>query len=1113
MRDDIIRAFSVFFLRLIRKVLCFPMRFDLQPIHAVKAVLSELEQCTSRHVEVAGPWGTAKTLVAVQTAEALGVPVCVLTADRAEAEAVFEDLATFAGEERVVSFPAWEVLPTDAMDPADDIVAERMNTLKRLVVSAERGETLHVVMPVRALLQYVVRRTDLSSQSVGFKVGLEYNLEETIAKLTGMGYERELMVEQRGQMSVRGGIFDVFPISSELPYRIEFFGDEIESIRRFEPETQRSVGPADKFQVLPRSEKRLLREAAAAAGMLTAVTDYLAPNALICVDEPTSVGAEARRIAGQFENSPFFMTIEEAHTHLEAFLRLSVAQIAYERTQDVPRVAAPIRSLTSWQPPAADFWQQLEQWDAADYTVVLLCNNAGERRRLHELLDERGYRLGDQRFDLRVELGRIRAGFVSEDDKLAVLSEREIFGRHYVRRTRRRFEAGAAITSFSDLRAGDYVVHAHHGIGRYLGLRRFEGKAGDFMALQYSGGDKLYVPVTHIDQVQKYTGGDGSVPKIDKLGGATWARTKSRVRKAVHDMTDELVKLYAARESQEGRAFSQDTPWQVEFEDAFQYDETPDQDRAIAEVKEDMQAPRPMDRLICGDVGFGKTEVALRAAFKAVMDGAQVAVLAPTTVLVQQHYATFSERLADYPVSVEALSRFASPAQQKRTIERIRSGEVDIVVGTHRLLGKDIAFKNLGLLVIDEEQRFGVAQKERLKQMRTHVDVITMSATPIPRTLNLSLMGARDMSLINTAPNDRLPIHTCIEVYDEGLIKEAVERELDRQGQVFFVHNRVQTILPFVGLVRRLVPHARVAVGHGQMPEHELERVMYAFIHHEIDVLVCTTIIGSGIDIPNANTIIINNAGGFGLSELYQLRGRVGRYKHRAFAYLLVPGERALTEDAQRRLKALEEFSTLGAGFRIAMRDLEIRGCGNILGGEQHGHIAAVGYETYVQLIQEAVADLKGQPIRRRTLPPFELAVDAYIPGEYVASEAQKITLYKRIAGAESVEEVEELRQELGDRFGKPPSPVQRLLDVMRVRAHAADVGAKRLLGAKQAVSVEFETARFFTRKARNALEQQFGSRLTFSSQDKPAVMLQLDPDRDDPIQAAEDLVKALAQV
>ncbi|MBN2307609.1 MAG: transcription-repair coupling factor [Candidatus Hydrogenedentes bacterium] len=1065
-------------------------------------------------IEVVGAWGSAKSLIAIQVADALERPLLLVTPNRIESEAAFEDALTFAGEARCALFPAWEVLPTDAMAPSDDIVAERMNTLMRLAAAAESGERLVVVAPARALLQHVPQPTGLAEGTLSLSVGEEHDLEDLIRRLAESGYERELMVEQRGHMSVRGGIFDIFPISSELPCRIEFFGDEIESIRRFEPETQRSVDHIDTITIPPRSEKRLLAKDAHRDGPAASLTDYLPDNALVAVDEPAAVVDEAFKVTEQFADEPAFMAWNDLHARLNRFTRLSLAQVAYTGARNAPRFSVVTGSMTSWQGHADDFWDRLQRWDADGYTVVILAANSGERRRLKELVEEHGYRPGHDPFDLRIEIGRLRAGFSSPQDRLAILSEREIFGRHYVRRTRRRFEASAAITTFSDLKAGDFVVHIHHGIGRYLGLKRFAGKAGDFLAIQYSGGDKLYVPVTSIDAVQKYVGGDGALPKIDKLGGATWARTKSRVKKAVRDMTEELLRLYAARESQEGRAFSDDTPWQAEFEESFEYDETPDQARAIVDVKGDMQSPRPMDRLVCGDVGYGKTEVALRAAFKAVVGNTQVALLCPTTVLAEQHYLTFSERLADYPVTVEMLSRFRSPAEQKRTVERLKSGEVDIVIGTHRLVSKDIQFKNLGLVIIDEEQRFGVAQKERLKHLRATVDVLTMTATPIPRTLNLALLGARDMSVINTAPNDRLPVHTCIHHFDERLIEEAIRRELARQGQVFFVHNRVRTILPFADLVSKLVPGVRLGVAHGQMPEGELERIMTRFIHGAIDVLVCTNIIGSGLDIPNANTIIINNADHFGLAELYQLRGRVGRYKHRAFAYLLVSGDRALTEDAQKRLKALEEFSTLGSGFRIAMRDLEIRGCGNLLGGEQHGHIAAVGYETYTQLLMDAVAELKGAPAKRRLLPPCEIAIDAFIPGEYVPSEAQKITLYKRMTAANSIEDVEEMQDEIRDRFGAPPRPVQRLLAVMRTRALGADAGASRIVAGKGGVTVEFDTGHALTRQNRNTLAQEFGDLLEFAWQDTPSATLRVSSESpEDMLKAAQHLLTAIADL
>ncbi|GMV94957.1 MAG: transcription-repair-coupling factor [Candidatus Hydrogenedentota bacterium] len=1083
-----------------------------RPLPRLDFVDDVLRHLKGGDVEVVGPWGSGKTLCALQAAE--DRPLLIVAPGRIEAEGIFEDLLTFDDPERCALFPAWEVLPTDLMAPADDIVAERMNTLKRLLTARDGGEAMRVVAPVRSLMQYVIQRDRLAQQTVSLAVGEERDLEELVMQLTKMGYERELMVEQRGQMSLRGGIFDVFPISSELPYRLEFFGDEIESIRRFEPETQRSVNSVDAFTLLPRSEKSQLAASAQESGPRASLLDYLPKDALIAIDEPVNVRDEARKLGSQLADSPYFMSADDLESLIASRTRLSIAQVPFDGREDARRVSASMRALAGWQGHNEEFWKQLQVWDRERYTVVLLCANSGERKRLHELMEEQGYRIGHDAFDVRIEMGRLRAGFASTGDRVAVLSEREMFGRHYTRRTRRRFEAGTALTAFSDLKAGDYIVHQQHGIGRYFGLKRFEGKAGDFLAVQYTGGDKLYVPVTHIDMIQKYTGGDGATPKMDKLGGATWARTKARVKKAVRDMTEDLLKLYAARESREGHAFTTDTPWQVEFEEAFEYDETPDQARAIVDVKRDMESPRPMDRLVCGDVGYGKTEVAMRAAFKAVMDGKQVAVLVPTTVLAEQHYLNFSERFADFPIKVEMLSRFRSAKELKGTVERMKSGEVDVVVGTHRLVSKDVQFKNLGLVIIDEEQRFGVAHKERLKQLRTTVDVLTLSATPIPRTLNMSLLGVRDMSVINTAPNDRLPIHTCIEHFDEQLIQEAIQRELAREGQVFYVHNRVQTILSVAQMVRKLAPGAKIAVGHGQMPEKELEQVMTSFMRKEVDILVCTTIIGSGLDIPNANTIIIDNASYFGLAELYQLRGRVGRYKHRAFAYLLVPGDRVLSEDAQKRLKALEEFSTLGSGFRIAMRDLEIRGCGNILGGEQHGQIATVGYETYTQLIAETVAELKGEPVRRRTLPLFEVAVDAFIPEQYVPSEAQKITLYKRIVGIQNEDEVDEMEAELADRFGKPPAPVKRLLAIMRVRALGGEAGVKRIVASSGAVSVELESGQALSRGRRETLSQEFGGRLDFAWSENPSITIKLQQDGgEDPIKVAEQLTRAMAEL
>ncbi len=1079
----------------------------LRELDVVRAAAALTPKNRADGIEIVGPWGSAKALVAVQLAKAAGASLLYLTAGRIESESAMDDLCAFAGEDDCAVLPAWEVLPTDAMQPADDIVAERMTALQHMANALEDETPIYASVSVRSFLQPVVRRDTLTSETVRMKVGGEYDLEAIVEQLVDMGYERELMVEQRGELSVRGGIFDVFPISGELPFRIEFFGDEVESIRRFEPETQRSVDTLDQVSILPRSEKELLRGQSKGGTSLTPLTEYFGENTLLVIDEPMAVRQEAERLLEQFPDSPYMMPWDEAMRH--KLDTVEIAQVAYAKEAGKKRLIASMKSMSSWSGQTDGFWEELERWDLVGYAVRLYCNNTGERRRLVELLEERGYRLDGGALDLEIAIGALRDGFDSPKDKLAVLSEREMFGRKYIKRTRRRFSAGAAITAFSDLRAGDYIVHALHGIGRYLGLKRFNGKAADFLGVQYKSGDIMYVPVTHVDLIQKYVGGDGVVPKMDKIGGDTWARAKKKVKQSVLDMTSELVRLYAKRETLQGHAFTLDAHWQGEFEDSFEYDETPDQLRAIAEIKRDMESAKPMERLLCGDVGYGKTEVAMRAAFKCVMDGMQVAVLAPTTILTEQHYNTFRERFADYPIKIEMLSRFRTPKQQRETIDRLKAGEVDIAIGTHRLVSKDVGFKNLGLAILDEEQRFGVRQKERLKQLRNNVDVLTLSATPIPRTMHMSLLGVRDMSVINTAPNDRLPIHTCIEVFDEQLVAEAIGRELAREGQVFYLHNRIQTIPRVASMIKRLVPHARVAIGHGQMGEHALEEVMSGFIRKDIDVLVCTTIIGSGLDIPNANTMIVDRADNFGLSELYQLRGRIGRYKHRAFAYLLVPGDRALTEIAQKRLKALEEFSTLGAGFRIAMRDLEIRGCGNLLGPQQSGSISAVGYDTYTQLIAETVAEMRGDPVKTVNLPQFDVPVDGFIPDSYVTSEPQKLTLYKRISGIRSTGEVAEFIEELTDRFGKPPKPVLRLLAVMRVRAKAAEVGATQITGGGNAVIVVFQNGHFLSEKNRPRLTERFGSRLETRWKGAPALSYAVE-EGGDAVAECERLLDAL---
>jgi transcription-repair coupling factor (superfamily II helicase) len=904
-------------------------------------------------------------------------------------------------------------------------------------------------------VQLVVPKDLLASRTVIVKRGDALPISDLNRRLSQLGYERATMVDRPGEMSVRGGIFDIYPISGEMPYRLEFLGDEIDSIRTFDPATQRSVERVENLRVLPRSEKELNEDLLRQKKLSAAITDYLPADTLVVIDEPVLVATEAQEVDRAFARDRGTLSWSSLAERLDRFRQLVVGQLAQGEPRG-ERIFTETCSMASWEGNLELFWDQLRQWRDDGYEVVFVCNNDGERRRLKELLADKGYEVDVPESRLRTTIGRLRGGFSIPDQRLAILSGKELFGRHYWRRPRRRFSSGAPIYALEDLRSGDYVVHIEHGIGKYLGLKRLADKKGDFLSIGYQRGDKLYVPITQISLVQKYVGADSGAPPLDKIGGTAWGKTKDKVSRAVRDMTADLLELYAARQTLEGSRFPADTVWQKEFEDEFPYQETPDQEKAILDVKSDMEQARPMDRLICGDVGYGKTEVAMRAAFKVVMDNKQAVVLAPTTILAQQHYSTFRERFADYPLIIEMLSRFRSRTEQREILSRLEEGTVDIVVGTHRLLSKDVKFCDLGLVVIDEEQRFGVAHKERLKQLRRLVDVLTLSATPIPRTLHLSLMGVRDMSVISTAPEDRIPIHTTVIGYEENVIREAIMRELARDGQVFFVHNRIDTIYSVAARLQKLVPKARIAIAHGRMLERDLERSMIDFVDGRIDVLVSTTIIESGLDIPNVNTILINRADCFGLADLYQLRGRVGRYKHRAYAYLLVPGERALTEIARKRLKTLQDFSDLGSGYKIALRDLEIRGAGNILGVEQHGHVAAVGFELYSELVEEAARELRGEKVKRRILPVVDLGIDAYLPDEYVQSPAQKIAFYKRVSGAQTETQLNGIGEELVDRYGPLPQQGKMLMAMMSLRLKGADSGVELVSRARSVLLFRF---------------------------------------------------------
>ena len=993
-------------------------------------------------LRIAGLTGAARALVVAELLQTHPQPALALVPSMTDAHRWAQDLRFFGAP--ALEFPEREprLWRGGRQREAD---AERAVVCRRLAA----GAPVVVVVTPAAFDTEVCAPADFAAQTLRLAAGDRLDRELLLEAFERGGYERVDTVVEVGQWSLRGGIVDVFSPSDASPARVEFFGDEIESMRLFDPTTQRSSASLDELLVLPLG-------APGAAGRLL---DYLPGDAPIMVDVPSVLDAVTDDAP---ERGPLGERLAGRRL-VELGLVADTSSAAAGPAPGAVECALDTHAVPQFGGRFTRLQGELERWRAEGVRVRLIAADERQAEHVRQILRE--HRLeaapatalgGDE--PLAVLVGECSSGFAIPALGVIVLTEGELFGARRRSLRRPKYQRGAALTAFTDLQIGDIVVHEDHGLGRYLGLKAMTigDREGDFLLLEYAEGSRLYLPVERLDLISKYLGGDAGAARLDRLGGASWQRVKESVRAALRQMAEELLKLYAQRAVAEGHAFAPDAPWQREFEAAFRFEETPDQLRAIEDVKRDMEAGRPMDRLVAGDVGYGKTEVALRAAFKAVADGMQVAVLVPTTVLAQQHWSTFADRFAAFPVRVELLSRFRSPKEQKAVADGLRRGTVDVVIGTHRLLSKDVAFKTLGLLIVDEEHRFGVVHKERTKRLRAAVDVLALTATPIPRTLYMSLSGARDMSVIETAPLDRLPVETFVRRFSKAVIKEALERELERGGQVFFVHNRVQSLPTMARFVQDLVPDARVIMGHGQMKERELEATMVRFVTGQADVLVSTAIVESGLDIPASNTIIVNRADRFGLAQLYQLRGRVGRERQQAYAYLLVPADGRVDEPAQRRLRVLQELTELGSGFKLALRDLEIRGAGNLLGAEQHGHIAAVGYDLYSKLLAEAVRELKGEPTAAAVEPVISVAAEGFLPDDYVPEVNQRLALYKRLAGAAGEAEVAELRVELQDRFGPLPEPAERLLDIVRLRVAARALGVEKLEAGDGAALVTF---------------------------------------------------------
>lgn len=982
----------------------------------VLAALTRGEKAT-----IEGVWGGLRALLAVKLAAHAAGPLLIVCPQQKELDDFCDELDLF-GRLDLRRFPAWESEPGERVIN-DDIYADRLSTLKRLAAGDNPDA---IVTSIESLIQPTPSRDSIAASSRILRVGQRVDLDSLLRWFARNNFHHTSAVELPGEYSHRGGILDLYAADWARPCRIEFFDDEIESIRQFEIASQRSI------ENLAEVEVTILEPNQNDGGVFAS---FLPDDTWVLLLDPQETREHGIGYVSRLEHPERFHSVESALQSLGRFAVASAGSLTEGRHQHYCRLE--FQSVERFTGQIERVQGELAE-AAGDDDVIIVCSTDAEAERLNEIFHD-----ADTPATLSnhvsTAVGMLRSGFRSREDAVLVVSGAELFQRTLVRRPREK-RLGKAIDSFLDLRDGDLVVHLAHGIGRYRGLQLLDkdGHVEEHLKIEFHGGTKIFVPAAKIDLVQKYIGGSKTRPKLARIGGKSWLKQKQAAESAVTDLAAEMLELQAQRAGRPGIAFPPDSDWQREFDAAFPYEETPDQRHAVVAIKSDMHKAKPMDRLLCGDVGFGKTEMAMRAAFKAIDSGYQVAVLVPTTVLAEQHYRSFRERMAEFPIDVGKLSRFASRQEQKKTIAGLANGSVDLVVGTHRLASKDVKFFNLGLIVIDEEQRFGVDVKERLKSMRSTVDVLTMSATPIPRTLHMSLIGVRDISNLETPPQDRVAVETKVTRFDEELIHHAVIRELNRGGQVYFVHNRVNDIEIIKERLERIVPEADIRIGHGQMNEGDLEKVMVDFVEGRFDVLLATTIVESGLDIPNANTIFIDEADRYGLADLHQLRGRVGRYKHRAYCYLMIEEGKHLNPTAAKRLRAIEEYHEMGAGFAIAMRDLEIRGAGNLLGSEQSGHIAAVGYEFYCQLLESAVRKLKQMPPKLSVEVDVDLPGEAHLPTDYVPEMRLKIDIYRRMTRAESFDDLRELRSELEDRFGPLPPPTEQLFRLANLKMEAA---------------------------------------------------------------------------